>query len=324
MCTAIMTRSGDSYFGRNLDLERGFGAQAVLVPREFPLVFRNMGIQKRHFAMVGMAAVVDGYPLFAEAVNEKGLAMAGLNFPKNAAFPDKKQHHKDNIAPFEIIPWILSQAETLTEAQALLSRLCVIHEDFRADIPVTPLHWFLCDRTEAITLECTDDGMHIYENSVRVLTNDPQFPFQTERLLDIWNLTSQPQKGTVLQTGDKPFLSLGGGARGLPGDYSSSSRFVRAAWLMRESEKVPLSDEGSRVGRVFSILSAVAPIKGCVLTADGAPHYTLYSCGANLTKGIFYLRTAENPQICSVAFTEALCTGEEIIKPCLQRSDFSI
>lgn len=36
--------------------------------------------------MIGMAHVAENYPLYYEAINEKGLGMAGLNFVGNAVY----------------------------------------------------------------------------------------------------------------------------------------------------------------------------------------------------------------------------------------------
>lgn len=41
--------------------------------------------------MIGMAHVTDDYPLYYEAINEKGLGMAGLNFVGNAVYHEKKK-----------------------------------------------------------------------------------------------------------------------------------------------------------------------------------------------------------------------------------------
>ena len=83
MCTCITYENGDFYFGRNLDLESSFGEKVVVTPRNHPFRWREMEREKGpHFAMIGMGAVAGDTPLYAEAVNEKGLAMAGLNFGK--------------------------------------------------------------------------------------------------------------------------------------------------------------------------------------------------------------------------------------------------
>ena len=69
MCTSIALLQGGGYFGRNLDLEYSFGEQVVIMPRLFPLHFHRLPSLTRHFSMIGMANVAEGYPLYAEAVN---------------------------------------------------------------------------------------------------------------------------------------------------------------------------------------------------------------------------------------------------------------
>ena len=63
---------------------------------------------KNNYAIIGMAHVAEDYPLYYDAMNEKGVAMAGLNFVGNAVYSEV-QPDVENIAQFEFIPWILSQ-----------------------------------------------------------------------------------------------------------------------------------------------------------------------------------------------------------------------
>ena len=118
MCTAATYRTKAFYFGRTLDYELSY----VVTPKNFPFSLRRMGNLESHHAMIGMAHVISGCPLFYDAINEKGLAMAGLNFVGNAVYR-KDEPGKDNVATFEFIPWILGQAATVSEAKKLCPRL---------------------------------------------------------------------------------------------------------------------------------------------------------------------------------------------------------
>ena len=106
MCTAATYRTKDHYFGRNLDYEFAYNQTVTVTPRNYPFVFRRMGEMKSHYAMIGMAFVQQNYPLYYDATNEKGLSMAGLNFPVNADYKPEAEG-LDNITPFELIPWIM-------------------------------------------------------------------------------------------------------------------------------------------------------------------------------------------------------------------------
>lgn len=79
MCTAAVYRTKDTYFGRTLDYEFSYGDEVTITPRNYPLKFRHIGAIEKNYAILGMAHVVGNYPLYYDAINEKGLGMAGLN-----------------------------------------------------------------------------------------------------------------------------------------------------------------------------------------------------------------------------------------------------
>ena len=119
MCTAATYRTKDFYFGRTLDNAFSYGDEVVITPRNYPFHFIEAGDCNTHYALVGMSHVAGDYPLYYDAVNEKGLGMAGLNFVGNAVY-GKRKDGKDNIAQFELIPWILCQCAAVEEARALV------------------------------------------------------------------------------------------------------------------------------------------------------------------------------------------------------------
>ncbi|MBQ8536130.1 MAG: linear amide C-N hydrolase, partial [Clostridia bacterium] len=188
MCTSLTLQTQDFYFGRNLDLECEFGQQVVITPRHYPVVLRKAGELVSHYALIGMAAVADNYPLYAEAANEKGLCIAGLNFPDNAWYSPQTDPSKANISPFELPLWLLGQCADLREARALLERTHLVAIDFSKEMPLSPLHWHIADASGSLTLEATREGMRIYDNPVGVLTNNPPFDFHLNNLRQYLNL----------------------------------------------------------------------------------------------------------------------------------------
>ena len=158
MCTAISFQSKHHYFGRNLDYEFHFQEQVTIMPRNFPLSLQNGDLISHHYGMIGIATVADGFPLYYDAVNEKGLSMAALNFPGNAKYQNEQKGFH-NIAVFELIPWLLAQCKTADDAKALLYQTRVIDIPFRHDFPTTPLHWMICDKNKTLVLEITENGM---------------------------------------------------------------------------------------------------------------------------------------------------------------------
>lgn len=103
MCTAITYVSKDHYFGRNFDYEISYNEVVTITPRNYKFSFREVGNLDHHFAIIGIAAGIADYPLYYDAINEKGLGMAGLNFSGYADYK-KIEEGKENVSPFEFIP----------------------------------------------------------------------------------------------------------------------------------------------------------------------------------------------------------------------------
>lgn len=296
MCTSISFLSKDHYFGRTLDLEYSYDEKIVITPRQYPFEFRYQKPVNNHIAMIGMATVVDDYPLYYEATNEKGLSMAGLNFPDKTVYKDF-DHQKNNICPFELIPWVLSKCESVEEAKELLYSTNIISADFNDDFKSTPLHWMISDRDSSITVECVDDGLKIYYNPVSVLTNNPEFPIQIFNLNNYMSLTREEPETRFAEGFDFSKYSRGMGALGLPGDNSSMSRFVRAVFTRLNS--VCGESENESISQFFHILGTVSQTRGTVRASDGFMT-TIYTSCCNTDKGIYYYTTYENNQISAV------------------------
>lgn len=268
-----------------------------MTPRRFPFVFRSGGSLERHYAMIGMAHIADEYPLYYEATNEKGMSIAGLNFPGNADYKLPAEG-KDNIAPFELIPWILGQCAGMEEVRRLLGKIQIVNQNFREDFPLAPLHWLISDRNESITLEVMREGMKVCENPVGILTNNPPFDMQLFYLNNYMGLSSMEAENRFSDRLDLKTYSLGMGAIGLPGDLSSMSRFVKAAFVRMNSACGDCEQES--VSQFFHILGSVEQPLGSVKTATGSYEITIYSSCCNTDKGIYYYRTYGNSQISGV------------------------
>ena len=297
MCTALAYKTKDFYFGRTLDYESSYGEEIVITPRQYPFAFRNGAKRNEHYALIGMAHVAGGYPLYYEAVNEKGLGMAGLNFVGNACY-GKEKEGKDNIASFELIPWILGQCSTVKEVRELLEKINVTNLAFHESFPVSPLHWLIADEKETITVEAVEEGLFVYDNPVGVLTNNPPFPQQMFQLNNYMHLSPKQPKNLFSDRLKLQTYSRGRCAWGLPGGLSSASRFVRAAFTKLNA--IATQKEEDSVGQFFHIMGTVEQSKGCCEVNEGAYEYTIYTSCCNASKGIYYYTTYENHQITAV------------------------
>ena len=297
MCTAATYRTKDFYFGRTLDYEFSYGDEVTITPRRYPFAFRHGKTMTNHYAMIGMAHVADHYPLYYDAVNEKGLGIAGLNFVGNAFYREPMEN-KENVAQFELIPYLLGQCATVKEARALLANINLVNTPFHPQLPTAQLHWIIADRNECITVESVKEGLMVYDNPVGVLTNNPPFPEQLRHLSDYMHLSPKPQINRFSKELNLPAYSRGMGALGLPGDLSSRSRFVRVAFVKLNS----LSDESElgNVSQFFHILGSVDQQRGCCELSEGKYEITLYTSCCNADKGIYYYTTYDNHQISAV------------------------
>lgn len=293
MCTAISFNASSHYFGRNLDLEFSYHEQVTITPRQFPFQFRKVPTLNHHHAIIGMAYIANEYPLYYDATNEKGLSMAGLNFAGNACYYPEMEG-KDNITPFEFIPWILGQCATVDEACQLLSTINLLNENFSDQLPLSPLHWLIADKTTSIVVESLKDGMKIYENPVGALTNNPTFDIQLFNLNQYINLSAERPNAQFAKSYSLNEYSRGMGALGLPGDLSSSSRFAKVVFTKENS--LPTTTEEESVCQFFHILGSVTQQKGCVHLGGNNYEFTIYSSCCNTDRGIYYYTTYNNQQ----------------------------
>lgn len=311
MCTAATYRTRDFYFGRTLDYESSYGEEVTIAPRGFPLQFRTGEALERHYAIIGMAHVAQGYPLYYDAVNEKGLGMAGLNFVGNAVYR-QPQPDRDNVDTFEFIPWILGRYATVAEARVGLQRLNLTGGAFSAALPAAQLHWIIADRDGAIVVESVKDGLRVHDNPAGVLTNNPPFEEQLFNLNNYMALSPrQPQNHFSSKLDLAPY-GRGMGALGLPGDLSSQSRFVRAAFVRLNS--VSGDSEAASVSQFFHILNSVDQQRGCCELEPGVYEYTIYTSCCNADRGIYYYTTYDNHQISAVDLRRTDLDGAELVR----------
>ena len=286
MCTALNFVKNRHYFGRNLDVEFSYGESIALSPRNFPLAFSDGTRADSHPAIMGVAHVAEGYPLYFDAINEHGLCVAALNFPLFAHYhaPCKSGV---NIAPYELIPRILCACKSVEEAKRLLSSATVCNLTFGENYPNTTLHWIIADESGAIVAESVKDGLKIYDNPVGVLTNSPTFDMQLYALNDYMSLSPNPPQNNFSPSLALKAYSRGMGALGLPGDFSSKSRFVRAVFTHENSV---CDSEKEELAQFFRILDGVAQPKGCV-NLGGKYEYTVYTDAYDVKNLVCYYKT---------------------------------
>jgi len=297
MCTGLSFTTKDHYFGRNLDYERSYNESVAVTPRNYPIQLRKLPPIASHHAVIGMATVVNDFPLYYDGTNEKGLSMAGLAFSGNAVYR-AEEPGKTNVTSFEFVLWVLSQFETVDEVKQALRSVNLVDIAFSEGLPPSPLHWIIADRNRSITVEPMHDGLKVYDNPVGVLTNNPTFDIQLFNLNNFMHLSRNAPTNNFSDAITFDVYSRGMGALGLPGDLSSPSRFVRAVFTKMNS--IADESESASISQFFHILGSVAQQRGCANVGNDQYEITIYSSCCNVDKGVYYYTTYENSQITAV------------------------
>ena len=308
MCTALSINESNKLFGRTLDVECSYGEKIVIVPRKFPLKFVHSGETLAHFAIIGTALVKDGTPLFYDGMNEYGLAAAGLNFFGNAKYHEAKPGMR-GIASFELIPLLLSLCKSVAEATELLRCVTITNDIFSEELPPSPLHWMVADRDESIVIESVDEGVKIYKNPYGVLTNNPPFPYHISNISNYIGLSpAAPENRLCPSLKIKPY-SRGMGALGLPGDFSSASRFIRALYA---KSHIATASEESDISRFFQITDCIKLPRGTALDEAGNPLFTAYTCCMELDTGSYFFTSYSSRVIRAVRLKECYMQGASL------------
>lgn len=304
MCTSVALRRESLFFGRNMDIDYNFGEEAVVSPMNFPLTFKKIPPCDKHYPFIGMAAVYENYPLYAEGMNDSGLCIAALKFDGNAHYCDSVSSGKTMVAPYELIPYVLGKCRNLNEVKALLSGIDISNIPFNEQLPLSPLHWHIADNSGSITVERTKEGMNILDNPADVLTNNPPLPFHLN------NLSLYSHLSADCHCSDEKFRPFGSGfgGIGLPGDFSSPSRFVRAYFLLKNS-----STDFDGTSQLFHILENASIPCGAVLNSEGKNHYTTYTCCMD-TKNKRYLYKTYSGYLHEIKLDDDIIKEDRLIR----------
>lgn len=302
MCTAVRFNddNGNLYFGRNLDWTSGYGQKVVISPRGYKYNSAFLGeMTPKCGAIIGMAIVVENTPLYFDCANEAGLAIAGLNFPGYAQYEKDALDDKTNIAAYEFPLWVTMNFSSVDEVEETLKNAAIVAKPINEQFPVSELHFIIGDKDRSIVVEYTKNGMEIFHNHVDILTNQPGYAWHEENLRNYMNLS--PKHPHEVKWEKQTLVPFGSGSmmRGIPGDYYSTSRFVRVAYL---NTHYPTKDnENDNVLRLFHTLTGVAMIDGAAAMDETNFEKTIYTGGYSTASKTYYYNTYENPAIMHVS-----------------------
>ncbi len=295
MCTSLTLPlpDGTALFGRTLDWHEHFDEHILRTRQGFSFgggrcpytPFPEKLPRKTIYAVVGMGTEADGFPLYADGCNERGLCMAGLRFAEGAHYVPPTAAAPDcilELAPWELIPYVLGLCADMTDVRDLVSRVRVVDLPFYGkrgrEIPTTPLHWMVadCGTGEALVMEATARGLEIHDAPLGVMANDPSYSEQTATY--------------------EQFLRDG---EALPADYTSTARFIRAAEGRKAAERVLAEDDmRDPISCFFAAAESVSPPVGKTPSITGKGwQITQYTACMDGARGRYYYTTAEDSRI---------------------------
>ena len=299
MCTAVRFTDdqGNMFFGRNLDWSFDYGQTVLRAPGDaaVPAAFERPDDPARGHDVIGVGITALGVPLYFDCANDAGLAVAGLNFPQSARYAADPVDGSVNVAAYEFPYWVARNFGSVAEVRAALTGVTVVAKAVSDKLPVANLHWIVADATGAIVAECMEDGLRVWEDDVDVLTNEPNFGWHRQNLRNYLTLTDADPAPASWGGAELRAFGSGEGLRGVPGDYSGPSRFVKVAFV-NAHYPVQTGEKGN-VTRLFRTLGSVAVPEGCARMADGSYEKTLYTSGFSAATRSYYYATYDDPQI---------------------------
>lgn len=260
MCTGIRLQAKDksTVYGRTLEFGRLLQSHILFIPRNYALAGttpdHTQGITwKTKHAAVGMnesnvVALIDG-------INEKGLAGGLFYFPDYAGYQIVSPiEYQKSLAPWEILTYLLTTCATIQEVEYTLTTVFVAPVIFSPWGIIPPVHLALHDSTGAsLIIEYRNGKVHVFHNDLGVVANAPQFEWHMTNLHNYSFLTPYNHSSITLNTMEFMPLGQGSGMRGIPGDFTSPSRFVRAAFY--SATVIEKEDSAQTVDTAFRILN---------------------------------------------------------------------
>ncbi len=321
-CTAIRLLADDGGVVVGRTMEFGFDVQSdvVVVPAGTELTSsladKSQGMRyTSKYGVVG--ANVLGMKVIVDGVNEKGLYVGVLYLPGYASYSDPDPNNaSDALAPEDYGTWLLTNFSSVVEVKANFDKVVLVPNPIKEiGGESAPLHFLVHDSTGAsVVIEPVEKKLKIYDNPLGALTNSPTFDWHITNLRNYINLTATNVPPVEVGGIKLAQFGEGSGLRGIPGDFTPPSRFVRAVAFSQSARKLPSAQE--TVPQVFHLMNAFDIPVGAVRAPHGKEihyDYTIWTSAIDLKNLRWAFRTYEDQSIRSVDVRKALAkTGSKV------------
>jgi choloylglycine hydrolase len=281
-CTDILIDTEDDTFlnGRSMEFATPMHTKITLHPKG----------EASKYGYVALSCFDEG--LTTDGMNEAGLSVGALWFV-GAQYPQFNPKHPNSIVLQDLGDWLLGNFATVEEAKVELPKIAVWAEPV-SSIGIPPIHIVLHDATgKSLVLEFINGKMEISENPGGVMTNAPELQWHLTNLRNYIHLSPLNADSITINSLDLQPTGQGTGLLGLPGDWSSPSRFVRASFF-KAFASVPKTALAG-VNLLEHLLNTVDIPLGTI-RANPKSHYDLtqWIVIKDMTHKVLYYRTYEN------------------------------
>jgi choloylglycine hydrolase len=258
----------------------------------------------------GLTAIVDG-------INEAGLYVGLFYFPGYASYPDATNDNTTRaMAPHEYANWLLGNFANVEEVKANFNKVVLVPVVVASIGQPAPVHVVVHDRSgKSVVIEPLDKSLKIYDNPLGVMTNSPTFDWHMTNLRNYVNLTASNVPPIDLGGITLAQFGQGSGLRGLPGDFTPPSRFVRAVAFSQSA--IPSATAAQAVLQAFHILNNFDIPYGAVREVhDGQMHAesTTWTSASDLKNLRWYFKTYGDQSIHGVDLAKALAAAHGQIR----------
>ncbi len=309
-CTGITLRSSDGgvVVSRTVEwaLSDAQHNKILIVPRDKKFVGQtpegNNGMRwKGKYGFVSLTAY--GQPYGPDGLNEEGLYVGVYYLP---GFAEYAVYEKDKAAKSmsvgDLMQWMLSSFKTVDEIVENLKDVIVVgvkNEDFGgADLP---FHFKVVDPSgKSKIIEIVNNGeVKMYEPYLGVITNSPTYDWHILNQRNYLNLTTTPNAPKKIGNYNLVANGSGSGFIGLPGDFTPTSRFVRASAFTATCR--PLETSSEAVFESFRILDNFNIPIGAHMPKANLPENvvsaTQVTSSSDLKEKVYYYHTMWNRQV---------------------------
>ncbi len=322
-CTGIrlIAEDGGAVVGRTMEFGFDVQSDVVVAPAgtelSSSLADKSQGMHyKSKYGIVG--ANILGMHVIVDGVNEKGLYVGGFYFSSYASYADPDPGNVSRaLAPEDYGTWLLANFENVEEVKANFDKVVLVPNPIKEIGGASfPGHFVVHDSTGAsVVIEPADKLLKIHDNPLGVLTNSPTFDWHITNLRNYINLTASNVPAVDVTGINLSQFGQGSGFRGIPGDFTPPSRFVRAVAFSQSAVKLPTAQE--TVPQVFHIMNAFDIPLGAIRDAHGNEvhyDYTVWTSASDLKNIRWAYKTYNDQSIRSVDVRKALSAAGDKIR----------